>query len=70
MKLINKFQIVHVTASPEELDELARGVNYTASGDGVLLLDVDSLENAESPLAGKLLKLLPKKFGGIIYLTR
>jgi hypothetical protein len=70
MKLTNKFNIVHVTASPEELDELERGVNYTATGDGVLLLDVDSLENAETPAAGKLLEVLPKKFGGLVFVTR
>lgn len=69
-KLVGEQGICLVAMDIESLDDLEQGINYTATGDGVLLVDVDSLENATSEVAGRVLKILPKGFGGLVYITR
>lgn len=70
VKFDEQYDICHVAVDTESLDNLEQGINYTAIGDGVLLVDVDALENATSEVAGRILKVLPKDFGGLVYITR
>jgi len=70
MKYLQQFPIAHVAATLGELDETTRKLNTTAVGDGVVFVDVDTLEDSEEPIAKLILEALPKNFGGIVYLTR
>lgn len=70
MKYLQQFPIVHVAATPGELDEAERKLNTTATGDGVVIVDVDTLTDSDEPIARLILKALPKGYGGIVYLTR
>jgi hypothetical protein len=69
VKALDIGAIQHVAMDSGSMDDLMNGCNYTASGDGVLVVDVDSLENATSEVAGKVLEVLPKDFRGLVYIT-
>ena len=70
MKYLQQFPISHVAVSRGELDEATRKLNTTAVGDGVVFVDVDTLEDSDEPIAKHILKVLPEDCGGMVYLTR
>jgi hypothetical protein len=69
MRFMHELKVAHVGATSDELDQIARTMNTTAIGDGVVILDMDGLESSDSPVAEELQKIL-KGFDGLIYVTR
>lgn len=69
VNLQNALTVCHVSMGPEEMDELTRHCSITATGDGVLLVDVDALENSSSKVAKEVMSCLPDGFGGLVYIT-
>ena len=69
VKSVEKMSAYRVCLSPEDTDDLQNGCNYEASGEGVLVVDTDQLDNATSKVAGKVLKALPKDFTGLVYIV-
>jgi SepF-like predicted cell division protein (DUF552 family) len=69
MKYLHELKVAHVAANSEELDQIARYMNTTAIGDGVVILDMDGLESSSAHVAEELREIL-KGFDGLIYVTR
>lgn len=71
MKYLQEIEVAHLDATPGELDEAERKLGVTASGDGVVLIDTDTLEDHEDEEITKLIrKALPEGYCGLLYLTR
>lgn len=64
-------KVAYVNGCGEDiLDGILDSCNYEASGDGVVYLDTDSLENSSGSEAGKVMEALPKGYQGPVVLLK